>query len=353
MASAAKLGFLGGMVALGVTLVAAASVELAEAANTAREPRPIPLGVSGGNINHFENGFCYGGTLGALVASGSQQYILSNNHILARTNAAAIGEDIIQPGLVDVGCQQRSDDVVADLSKFEPLQFRRRGRRPANYVDAAIAQARSGTVRPDGYIKDIGLLSGQVATDRIGCDVEKSGRTTGLTTSTITSVNVTIDVDYGNGRIARFADQFLVGGGSFSAGGDSGSLIVHYDKGNRSASPRAAGLLFAGSSSFTVGNPIGRVLSALGVSIVGTGSGDAGDCNSTASTSQVATGRAAKDKHQDELLRNPHAVGAGVGRDGAVEVYLEDDSDEAKRGVPDQVDGVKVRPVVTGKVKAL
>jgi hypothetical protein len=344
---------LGGVVALGVALAAATSVELAEAANAAREQRPIPLGVSGGNINLFEGGFCFGGTLGALVASGSQQYILSNNHILARTNAASIGEDIVQPGLNDVSCQQLSDDVVADLSRFERLRFGRGRSRPTNYVDAAIAQVRSGAVRTSGEIKGIGLLSDQLATDKIGCDVEKSGRTTELTTGTITSVNVTIDVDYGNGRIARFADQFLVGGGGFSAGGDSGSLIVHYDKGNQSAAPRAVGLLFAGSSSFTVGNPISRVLGALRVSIVGTGSGDAGDCNSTTSTGQVVTGRAAKDKHQDELLQNPHAVGVGVGRDGAVEVYLEDDSDQAKRGVPDQVDGVKVRPVVTGKVKAL
>ena len=128
---------------------------------------------------------------------------------------------------------------------------------------------------------------------------------------------------------------------------------MHYDKSNSSLAPRAVGLLFAGSSSYTVGNPISRVQSALGVSIVGTGSGDAGDCNSAASTSQVEAGRGAKNKHQDELLKNPHAVGAGVGRDGAVEVYLEDDSDEAKRNVPDQVDGVKVRPVVTGRIKAL
>jgi hypothetical protein len=331
-----------------------ASVELADAANTTREARPIPLGVSGGNVNHFEGGSCYGGTLGALVKSASgTQYILSNNHILARTNAAATGEDIVQPGLIDVGCQQIANDAVADLTKFEPLRFRRGGSRHLNYVDAAIAQVRSGAVRTNGEIKGIGLLSSQVATDKIGCDVKKSGRTSGLTTSTITSVDVTIDVDYGNRRIARFADQFLVGGGSFSAGGDSGSLIVHYDKARLSASPRAVGLLFAGSSSYTVGNPISQVQSILGVSIVGTGSSDAGDCNSATSTSQVEIGRGAKNKHQDELLNNPHAIGTGVGQDGTIEVYLEDDSDEAKRNIPDQVDGVKVRPVVTGKVKAL
>ena len=32
-----------------------------------RQGRPISLGTSGGNINHFEKAFCYGGTLGGLV----------------------------------------------------------------------------------------------------------------------------------------------------------------------------------------------------------------------------------------------------------------------------------------------
>ena len=219
MRSTVKVALLGCVLTLGVAAAVMASVGLADAANTAREGRPIPLGVSGGNINHFEGGFCYGGTLGALVKNSSgTQYILSNNHILARTDAASAGEDITQPGLIDVGCQKITNDVVADFSKAEPLRFRRGRNQPTNYVDAAIAQVRSGAVRTSGEIKGIGLLNSQVATDRIGCDVEKSGRTTGLTTSTITSVDVTIDVDYGNGRIARFADQFLVGG-SFSAGG--------------------------------------------------------------------------------------------------------------------------------------
>src|SRR5437868_4770795 len=66
------------------------------------EPFPIQLGTSGGNIKDISKGFCYGGTLGALVKDASgNQYILSNNHVLARTNVAALGENIIQPGLID------------------------------------------------------------------------------------------------------------------------------------------------------------------------------------------------------------------------------------------------------------
>src|SRR5262245_50014202 len=90
---------------------------------------PILLGTSGGNINDISKGFCYGGTLGALVTDGTNQFVLSNNHVLARTNAASLGEDIIQPGLIDQSpaCLKDSTDVVADLSDFELIRFKSKG----------------------------------------------------------------------------------------------------------------------------------------------------------------------------------------------------------------------------------
>jgi hypothetical protein len=94
---------------------------------------PIRLGTSGGNINDSSKGFCYGGTLGALVEDGmGNQYILSNNHVLARTNLATIGEDIIQPGLIDQNptCFKDATDIVADLSAFSILQTK--GTMPPN-----------------------------------------------------------------------------------------------------------------------------------------------------------------------------------------------------------------------------
>src|SRR5437899_284625 len=99
------------------------------------QPFPIQLGTSGGNINDTSKGFCYGGTLGALVEDTSgTKYILSNNHVLARTNAAAIGEDIIQPGLIDESpaCFKDTNDIVADLSAFIPIQFKAKKIIPTN-----------------------------------------------------------------------------------------------------------------------------------------------------------------------------------------------------------------------------
>jgi hypothetical protein len=86
---------------------------------------------------------CYGGTLGALVEDGDGvQYILSNNHVLARTNLASAGEEIIQPGLVDQSptCAQDKNDAVADLVDFVPIVFNGKKSTTPNTVDAAIAQ---------------------------------------------------------------------------------------------------------------------------------------------------------------------------------------------------------------------
>ena len=58
--------------------------------------------------------------------------------------------------------------------------------------------------------------------------------------------------------------------GGFSAGGDSGSLIVAKGQGRNKANDRKpVGLLFAGSSFATIANPIDAVLAAFGVTIDG------------------------------------------------------------------------------------
>jgi hypothetical protein len=101
----------------------------------------------------------------------------------------------------------------------------------------------------------IGKILG-VVSPQLGMEVEKSGRTTGLTTGQIRAVNVTLNVSYGSGRTLRFDNQILTT--NMSAGGDSGSLVV--DKTNK-----AVGLLFAGSDQGTLLNPIQKVLDLLNV----------------------------------------------------------------------------------------
>src|SRR4030095_8607309 len=104
--------------------------------------------------------------------------------------------------------------------------------------------------------------------------VKKSGRTTGLTRSKVTGLNATIRVTYENecaGSTAftkTFTGQIVLSnsGSKFLNSGDSGSLLVE----DVSVQPRAAGLLYAGSSTTAIANPIGEVLSYVGSMLGGT-----------------------------------------------------------------------------------
>lgn len=235
------------------------------------QDRPIKLGTSGGNINDRSSMYCCSGTLGALVQAGDMKFILSNNHVLARTNLASVGDPVNQPGQIDQNCGQQGH--VANLTDFVTIRFKKGRSAPINKIDAAIALVVDGTVDPNGAIIDIGRLSSETAAAQLGQAVKKSGRTTGLTSGTVTDIGVTVDVAYskscggGGTQVARFNNQIIItsSDGPFSAGGDSGSLIVE----DQAVQPRAVGLLFAGSSSYTIANPIDAVLNAFGVSMAG------------------------------------------------------------------------------------
>ncbi len=239
------------------------------------QARPIELGTSGGNINDRSLRYCCSGTLSSLVQdAGGTQYILSNNHVLARSNQAQIGEAINQPGQIDQNCGQSGE--VANLSDFIQIKFKKRGSAPPNKVDAAIAQIIEGQVRTDGAILDVGVLSGNTVAAFIGQTVQKSGRTTGHTFGTVVAVDVTVDVGYSKecggatNQVARFVNQIRIAAGDFSSSGDSGSLIVEANTVDPvDGLPRAVGLLFAGSSNSTLANPIDQLLNLFDVTMVG------------------------------------------------------------------------------------
>ncbi len=240
--------------------------------HTAKQTAPIQLGTSGGWSYDLANGYCCGGTLGSLVKIGSTQYILSNYHVFeadivngGNSRTAQNGDPIIQPGLIDVNCNSGNAQAVATLHKVNSL--------PGSNVDCSLGQVIPGQVDPSGAILEIGTLSANTVSASINQAVKKSGRTSGLTRSTISGLNATVSVSYenecagGTAFTKTFTGQIVIANrrSGFLAAGDSGSLMVE----DVTTHPRAVGLLFAGSNTSAIANPINQVLSYLGASMVG------------------------------------------------------------------------------------
>jgi hypothetical protein len=315
------------------------------------------FGVSGGNVNDITTRFCCSGTLGSLVTDGTNQYILSNNHVLGLSGQASAGDDVSQPGRIDVGCAL--PPIVADFTVAPQLG--------SSNVDAAIAQLRPNSMDTSGFIEDIGTISSAPRAPSVGLGVAKSGRTTGFTTGTIGSINTSVNVQYqqkcGSGRkfTVSYTNQVVINSSTFSAGGDSGSLIVTND-----ANHNPVALLFAGSSTTTIGNPIGQVLTqvsnALGRTVSFVGSGQALSIDTLASNSllrqEMERANEVKNRHERFLMDLPGVMGVGLGVpegdsvEGAIVVYI--DKTMGRRGpvLPQSLDNVRVRAVLSDTIVA-
>ncbi len=216
---------------------------------------PVQPGNSVGHIRSL------GGTLGAFVKRGAQLMMLSNSHVLANSGKAKKGDDIIYPGKYDGG--KKPADLVGKLADF--IQFKLGGEF-VNRVDCAIAaplESRMGDIKT--AIKVLGLPKGVIKAKR-GMKITKFGRTSGRTSGEVLDVNFRTTLTYQGVGVVGFIDQVLCT--RYTEPGDSGSLVI--DK----ASGRAVGLHFSGSaavgesSGSSIFNPIGAVLSALGVKLV-------------------------------------------------------------------------------------
>ncbi|MHC4519282.1 MAG: fibronectin type III domain-containing protein [Planctomycetota bacterium] len=241
-----------------------AATTLAGSAEPPLWTRPISIGVSTGHPN------ITAGTIGCRVLGPDGYYALSNNHVYADENQASLGDNILAPGPYDGGADPR--DRIGILADFVAIEF---GPRGSNVVDAAIAlidmvdldgvdgpdPVVTNETPPDGY----GTPKTTTAEPQLNMSVQKYGRTTGPTSGEVAGINASVRVWYSRG-FAIFVDQIMITPGTFSAGGDSGSLIV-VENGADDRSP--VGPLFAGSSTATFANPIDDVLSDLNVTIDG------------------------------------------------------------------------------------
>ena len=250
---------------------------------------PVPMGVSTGNVKGN-----FSGTLGFRVKRKGRDDVgyITNNHI-----AAATGPDLCpvhlnpapacEPGPEDTAdgscveapigalaefatlqCQPGLDDAVdgacaepaiGELVQVIPLIV---GAKFFNTVDVAFVRSNRGCVSKE--ILDIGAPRGAVRDPELGQIVEKSGAGTGLTRGEVMAVDVSLNVDYGDGcGTARFVHQALVepiDTSAMSLSGDSGAPFVDEQR-------RAVGLNFAGDDTIAAIHPISRVLAALGVEI--------------------------------------------------------------------------------------
>lgn len=349
----------------------------------------LPLGSSGGNNGDFDTRGntiedCCSGTLGALVEDNSgRQYVLSNDHVLAKSDHAAIGDSIVQPGLIDNNCTPNGDgpgtSPVAALSAWLPLKS------SATNVDAAIAQVGSRMVDNGGAILELGgrqadgtlaaappgtsSTDGRGETASLQMRVAKSGRTTGLTCGGVTAVDLDVSVDYFSDCAETkpyttkvFTNQVGITGDHLSDAGDSGALVVD----TTNAEP--VGLFFAGGTDAAgvgqgVANPAPEVLSELGAaagngtSFTFVGGADHGvSCLSygdgTVNAAQTAKLRDADVERGQEALSTARSLvnpangilGVAMGKssdhpgEAAVLVYV---NDAARAAVPETIEGVR------------
>ena len=365
------------------------------ASHQAQLPGPVELGSSGGNNNDFDlNGNtivdCCSGTLGSLIQDNSgRQYLLSNNHVLARSDHAQVGDAIVQPGLIDNNCTPNGDGPgtvpIGSLTGWLALSSSQTN------ADAAIAQVGSRSVDPAGGILELGTrqgdgtltaappgissTGGKGEPGSLDLRVAKSGRTTGLTCGGISAINVDISVDYYRDcaetkpyLTKTFTNQLAVSGNRFSDSGDSGALVV--DAGN--AEP--VGLYFAGGTDVSgvgqgVASPAGDVLSELS-SQVGSGAnytfvgtadhpvsclsyGDSTVAAAQASVlSDAEAARVQPAVTAARLLVNPSSgiLGVAVGKssdhpgEAAVIVYV---NETMRVIVPETVEGVRTEVIPT------
>ena len=320
-----------------------------------KQTPPIKMGTSGGSASDHSSLYCCSGTLGSVVLRDGVLCILSNNHVLARSGSATTGEDDIQPGLVDSNCSATNDNIVGDFAgNLVPLG--------TSNVDVGLSIARSN-VDASGAILDVGVPCASIQTATIGMHVMKSGRTTGLTTGSITSVNTSVTVQYQKGCntgkkfTVSYTNQLVTG--AMSAGGDSGSLLVSND-----GSPNPVGLLYAGSSSATIYNPIQDVVSALSAgghtfSFVGNAClADDGETFPTPSAEEIAVALRVKVENERDLFRHAGVLGVGIGAaednplEAVIVVYVDPTDSPSALTIPSSIEGVRVRMIVTDRFVA-
>jgi len=212
--------------------------------------RPLAAGCSVGLAGGVT------GTLGAIVAAAgasSVPLLLSNCHIFAQSGLAPIGAQVVQPGPEDGGAAPQ--DVIGAMSAFVGLNFEAGYN---NLCDAAVASV-AKDIAVDAMVPELKKIVGAPLMATRGMQVQKVGRSSGLTTGVVRDVNYRSFMDYptgGGGQTgaAGFRDQVLCD--HYADPGDSGSAVFAVGGG-------AVGLHWCGSAVVSIFSPLAFVFQAL------------------------------------------------------------------------------------------
>lgn len=220
--------------------------------------RPAAAGTSVGNCGSAAGTFGFLAR-GAHAPRNADLFLVSNTHVLTRSNLSMPNEGICQPGRTDGG--SCPPEQIGALERFVPINFG-----GPNRVDAATARVNPAQVRREllymqGDVKSFVPIGATPVQATSGMPVGKSGRSTGVTMGRVLNPATSVIATYGTSS-ALFADQILVVGndGNFSDAGDSGALVWTW-------TPQRApvGLLFGGANGLSFVNHIDDVLKALDI----------------------------------------------------------------------------------------
>lgn len=328
--------------------------------STQQYPTPVPMGTSCGNWV-TNSGFIYAGTCGMKVQSlivPGLKGILSNNHVLGAAGAnlcpnqaTPLSTITLHPGTLDIGTIPANPTpyAVGVVAGFVPLDFTLGA---SNLVDAAVAYTNDALT--DTAIVGLGVPTPAAKWAAPGMVVTKTGRTTDTTVGTVDSVNTTVFVSYGLCGTARFVGQTVITPGAFSAGGDSGSVILEQ------STNTPVGLLFAGSGTMTIANQINLVYYLLRFFVDSPDAGAAsqfeeplGETPRDDPDPRMAALRAVQASAEPLLFSNSDVRGVGIGLadDGvspALVVYTRGEAARTARQLPRRHQGVPIR-VVSGQ----
>ena len=217
------------------------------------------------------------GTLGCVANDNlnPNTSIISSSHVLANLGAASVGAQVTQPSEADASTDDIQPLTIATLTRY--VEFTTDS---TNTVDAAIAALTDQSNYTLNVALDlmapisldhpaVGML---VATDdsssncflcrmdnvlsklnaslpttsyegiqpvespEVGVNIEKVGRTSGYTSSTIDAIGVIVQVTYPNGDAQIFYDQIWTQ--AFGQSGDSGAVACVGGNGTTYAPPR-------------------------------------------------------------------------------------------------------------------